>query len=144
MKVEIRTELSLPKITHLFALVAEKPRDASRFPAVVKKAIEDARFEGRTEESITVLGGTPRKVTLLGMGKEEAITPRALRAAIQSIAKIARRHRDTHIAVIAPRKLSGRSTAELVRFVADYLAASDYKYDVYLTTRKDAKRGTCC
>src|SRR5262249_37663834 len=43
-------------------------------------------------------------------------------------------HRDTNIAVVAP--FDSIST----RVVAEYLAAADYKYDAYITVKKEDKR----
>jgi leucyl aminopeptidase len=135
MKVDISREPKLSKIDHVFALVPEKPRstDAS-YPPAVRKAIDDSKFEGRTDESITILSGEPRKITLVGVGKEDAVTIRTLRQGLFTIAKIAKKHRDTNIGVVAP--FASIST----RVVADYLAASDYKYDAYITVKKEEKR----
>jgi len=134
MKVEITREPKLSKIDHLFALVAESPRAAGGYPDPVRKAIDDAGFSGRSDESITLLAGEPRKITLIGVGKSDAVNIRTIRQALYAIAKTAKKHRDTKIAVVAP--FDGVST----RTVADYLAASDYKYDAYITVKKDEKR----
>ena len=142
MRVDIRNEPKLTKATHLFALITEKPRDLAHYPDAVRKAIEDAGFIGRSDESITVLADTPKKVTLIGLGKPDAVTPRAIRAAIHAIAKTARRQRDGQIAVVAPRTIQGREAEETTHFFADYLAASDYRLDRYHTTEKDEKRPT--
>ena len=133
MKVEILSQPKLSKIDHLFALVAEKPR-SGEYPPVVRKAIDDSKFDGRADESITVLAEEPRKITLIGVGKEDAVTIRAIRQGFYTLAKIARKHRETNIAVVAPfAKISTRVAAE-------YLAASDYKYDAYITQKKEEKR----
>jgi leucyl aminopeptidase len=135
MKVDISREPKLTKIDHVFALVPEKPRGADApYPPAVRKAIDDSKFDGRTDESITILSGEPWKITLVGVGKEDAVTIRTLRQGLFTIAKIAKKHRDTNIGVAAP--FASIST----RVVADYLAASDYKYDAYITVKKEEKR----
>jgi leucyl aminopeptidase len=135
MKVDISREPKLSKIDHVFALVPEKPRsvDAS-YPPAVRKAIDDSKFEGRADESITILSGEPRKITLVGVGKEDAVSIRTLRQGLFTIAKIAKKHRDTNIGVVVP--FASIST----RVVADYLAAADYKYDAYITVKQEEKR----
>jgi leucyl aminopeptidase len=135
MKVDISREPKLSKIDHVFALVPEKPRsvDASYLPAV-RKAIDDSKFGGRADESITILSGEPRKITLVGVGKEDAVSIRTLRQGLFTIAKIAKKHRDTNIGVVVP--FASIST----RVVADYLAAADYKYDAYITVKQEEKR----
>ena len=68
MNVDIQKELKLSKIDHLFVALAEKDKDAE-LPAVVartiRKAIDGARFEGRADDSITILADEPRKITLM-------------------------------------------------------------------------------
>jgi leucyl aminopeptidase len=135
MKVDISREPKLSKIDHVFALVPEKPRGADGvYPPAVRKAIDDSKFDGRADESITILSTEPRKITLVGVGKEDAVTIRTLRQGLFTIAKIAKKHRDTNIGVVVP--FASIST----RIVADYLAAADYKYDAYITVKKEDKR----
>ena len=90
MNVDIQKELKLSKIDHLFVALAEKDKDAE-LPALVaktiRKAIDGARFEGRADESITILADEPRKITLMGLGKKDQLTLRGIRAALYSIAK---------------------------------------------------------
>jgi leucyl aminopeptidase len=143
MNVEIVREPKLSRIDHLFLLLAEKPREASVPPflaELARKVTVDARFEGRSEEQITIVAGEPRKITLIGLGKEEALTIRAARAALYAVAKIAKRTRDARIAVHLPYVLKGLDANATTRLIADYLAAADYKYDVYQTQKKDEKR----
>jgi len=134
MKVEITREPKLSKIDHLFALVSEKPRSGDDYPAAVRAAIDDANFDGRADESITILANEPKKITLIGVGKPDAVNIRSIRQALYAAAKIAKKHRSTNIAVVAP--FANVST----RVIADYLAASDYKYDAYITVKKEDKR----
>jgi leucyl aminopeptidase len=143
MNVEIAREPKLSKIDHLFLLLAEKPREAGLPPAIAElanKATVDARFEGRSDEQITILSGEPRKITLIGLGKQEALTIRGARAALYAVAKIAKRNRDARIAVHLPYLLPSLDANQTTRLLADNLAAADYKYDVYQTQKKDEKR----
>jgi len=140
MNVDIQKELKLSKIDHLFVALAEKDKDAE-LPAVVartiRKAIDGARFEGRADDSITILADEPRKITLMGLGKKDQLTLRGVRAALYSIAKNAKKQRDGHIAVVVPYTVGGLDAAEMTRVVADYLAQGDYKYDEYITVKKN-------
>ena len=138
MKVEIVREAKLSKIDHLFVVLAEgvKP-EATAVSELVEKAIGDAGFVGRGEESITILAGTPRKLTLIGIGKK--VTVRAVRTAIYAIGKIARKQRDKRIAVSVPLTIPGFEPDFATRMIADALGAADYRYDAYITVRKDEK-----
>jgi leucyl aminopeptidase len=141
MQVEISREPKWSKVDHLFVLLAENskaPRDA-QVPKAVAKAIADSGFGGRSDESITLLADEPRKVTLIGLGKEDALSLRGLRGALFSIARIAKRQRDASIAVVCPYSLPKASDDETLFLLADYLAAADYKYDAYLTKSKSDK-----
>src|ERR1051325_2017266 len=143
MNVEITREPKLSKIDHLFLLLAEKPREAELPANIVdtaRKAMVDARFEGRSDEQITILAGEPRKITFIGLGKQDALTIRGARAALYAAAKIAKRNRDARIAVHLPYLLPNLDAAQTTRLLADYLRAADYKYDVYQTQKKDEKR----
>jgi leucyl aminopeptidase len=141
MQVEISREPKWSKVDHLFILLPEKakvPRDLP-LPKAALKAISDSGFEGRSDETLTLLADEPRKVSLIGLGKEDALCLRILRAALFTVAKIARRQRDKSIAVINPHTLPKRSVEDTIRLTADYLSQADYKYDVYLTTTKNEK-----
>jgi leucyl aminopeptidase len=143
MKVEISREPKLSKIDHLFLLIPEKVRPLPLMPAIraiADKAIADARFEGRSDESITILLGEPRKVTLIGLGKAESISIRSLRAALYAIGKTAKKQRDTHIAVAVAHVLGNGDAATTTRIAGDFLAQADYKYDQYVTVKKEEKR----
>src|SRR5262249_3552199 len=100
---------------------------------------KDAGFEGRSDESITILNGTPRKLTLIGIGKKVSV--RAVRGAIYAIGKIAKKQRDKKIAVSVPLTIPDFDDVFATRYLADVLAAADYKYDAYITTKKDEKAG---
>ncbi|HEX8410777.1 MAG TPA: leucyl aminopeptidase [Thermoanaerobaculia bacterium] len=138
MQVDIAREPKLSKTDHLFVLLAEGKHDVP-LPAV-QKAIKDAKFEGRAEESITILAGEPRKLTLIGLGKHAALNLRGARAAITTAGRIAKKHRDANIAVLFPYTLPDMSEDGTTLALADALAQSDYKYDPYITVRKEQKR----
>jgi leucyl aminopeptidase len=142
MKVEISRNPKLSKVDHLFVLVAEKSRDFDFAPgvaSVVRKAIDDARFGGRSDESITILTDAPRKLTLIGLGKPETLSIRGIRAGLYAVAKTARKHREKNIAVVVTHGLPKLDAAESVRVLAELLAAADYKYDAYITVAQDKK-----
>jgi leucyl aminopeptidase len=127
------------KHDHLFVLLAEGKLDVE-VPESVAGAIQEARFEGRGDESLTILAKDPRKITLIGLGKHDALTHRGMRAAVTAAGRIAKKQRDAKIAVLFPYTLPGRSNDETALAVADALAQSDYKYDAYITQKKEQKK----
>jgi len=139
MQVLISRDLKPSKVDHLFVLLAEGKRDAE-LPDSVRKAISGSKFEGRAEEVYTLLAGQPRKVTLIGIGKRDAITHRNIRAAIMTAGRTAKRQRDPKIALMFPYTLPGMNENETALAIADALAQSDYKYDSYITVKKDPKK----
>jgi leucyl aminopeptidase len=145
VQVEINREPKLSKIDHLFVLLAEGDKLArsaglgAPLAKIVERAIDDSRFRGRSEESITVLAEEPRKVTLVGIGKKADLTIRAARGALYAVAKTARNLRDAQIAVVFPHELPGLDASETTLLTADLLAQADYKYDAYITTKKEDK-----
>jgi leucyl aminopeptidase len=134
MEVLINSDPKLSKLDHLFVLVAEGDK-----PRPWRKAIEDSGFSGRGDEAITILNKEPRKLTLIGLGKQEKLSIRGMRAALYNAAKTAKKHRDRAIAIAFPYSLPSLSAEETVRVAADYLGQADYKYDAYITTNKDEK-----
>jgi leucyl aminopeptidase len=136
MDVSISAAPKLGKTEHLFVILAEGGKPPTTLPAAAKAAA-GARFSGRAEEAITILGDDPRKVTLVGLGKKKAISIRAMRTALYKIAKIAKAQHDRKITVVFPYELPKLSAEETTRLVADYLAAADYKYDAFVTVKKD-------
>ncbi|MEA2462288.1 MAG: leucyl aminopeptidase, partial [Acidobacteriota bacterium] len=139
MQVEITRDAKLSKIDHLFVLLAEGTRDAE-LPDVVSTAIEDAKFQGRSDESLTILAKQPRKVTLIGLGKSDALTHRAVRGAVTAAGRIAKKQRDAKIALLFPYLLPNMNADETALAIADAMAQSDYKYDAYITPKKDDKK----
>jgi leucyl aminopeptidase len=143
MQVDIVREPKLAKLDHLFVLLAEPAKDFEAPASVnktIRKTIADAGFQGRGDETITVLAGEPKKLTLIGLGKEEGLSIRGLRAALKTASGIAKKQRDTHIAVVFPYTLPHLTPEQTTRLAADYLAAADYKYATYQTQKKDDKR----
>ncbi|HET7711904.1 MAG TPA: leucyl aminopeptidase, partial [Thermoanaerobaculia bacterium] len=143
MRVDISRDPKLNKIDHLFVLLTEKAEGAEFPPAVAeiaRKATADSKFGGRADESITLLTTAPPKTTLIGLGKRDALTLRGIRAGLYNAAKTAKRHRDRSIAVVVPYLLDGMDVAATTRAITDFLSQADYKYDVYITVKKDEKR----
>ena len=130
MQVTVTREPKWTKFDHLFVLLAEGDRPPS-LPKFVHKAVERAEFVGRPDEVITILSDEPKKLTLVGIGKREALSIRVIRAAVYSVAKTAKRLRDKSISVMLPYSVVN------LELVADYLSQSDYKYDELITTKKD-------
>ncbi|HKR63124.1 MAG TPA: leucyl aminopeptidase [Thermoanaerobaculia bacterium] len=140
MQVQISRDVKVSaKVDHLFVLLAEGQLDVD-VPEAVKKAIRDAKFVGRADEALTILAGQPRKITLIGLGKHESLTHRGVRAAITAAGRTAKKHRDPKIALLFPYTLPRMSEDETALAVADALAQSDYKYDPYITVKKEQKR----
>jgi leucyl aminopeptidase len=136
MQVDLVRDAKLQKTDHLFVLLAEGKQDGV-LPDAVTAALKDSKFEGRSDESITILAGQPRKITLIGLGKRETLTHRGVRAAITGAGRIAKKHRDAKIALLFPYTLPNMDADATAFAVADALAQSDYKYTAYLTTKKD-------
>src|SRR5687767_6235090 len=138
MQVDIARDPKFSKADHLFVLLAEGRLDVD-LPADAQKVIREAGFQGRSDEAITVLNGAPKKVTLIGLGKAKALSLRGVRAGIVNVGKTARKQRDRNIAVIFPYTLPGTDEEKTTLLIADALAQSDYKYDPYITVKKDQK-----
>ena len=143
MKVEITPDPGFSGIDNLFVLLAES-EERKRLPfnkAIQKKIdrlIEQSRFAGRPDEGIAVLSEDgPRKITLVGLGKEKKINQRLLRAALHGVARIARRNHDENIAVVFPYDLPGLDELEATRWIADVLSHADYRYDPYKTAKDE-------
>ena len=139
MQIEISRDQKLTRVDHLFVLLAEQQQDIE-LPKNVKTAIESARFEGRCDESLTILAGEPRKITLIGMGKPDKLTQRSMRAAVTAAGRTAKKHRDAKIAVIFPYTLPQMDADGTALAVADALAQSDYKYAEFLSQKPDEKK----
>jgi leucyl aminopeptidase len=140
MDVSITREPKWSKVDHLFLLLPEngKPPKSVELPKGLARLIEASGFAGRSDESITLVATQPKKVTLVGLGKE-TLTIRALRAALYATGKIARKQRDNHIAVVVGSSLPNVSDDAATRIAADHLSHADYKYDAYITPKKDEK-----
>src|SRR5215467_4962743 len=116
MDVQINSDPKLSRLDHLFVLVAEGDT-----PRQWRKAIDDSGFAGRSDEAITILHKVPKKLTLVGLGKPAKLSIRGLRAALYSVAKTAKKHRDRAIGVVFAYTLPSLSAEESVRLAADYL-----------------------
>ena len=140
MNVEIAREPKLSKIDHLFVLMAEK-RDGD-LPDAIQRMAEDiktrSRFEGRSDETITVLHDAPRKVTLIGLGKDVSI--RCMKSGLATAAKIAQKQRDRHIAVAIAGGLPDTDAETSTKMIASLLAHADYKYETYKSEKNGEKR----
>src|SRR5436305_5629886 len=131
MDVSLNKEPKWSKIDHLFVLLAED--DKPNLTKSINKLVDGSGFKGNSDETITLLANEPRKVTLMGLGKSDAITLRLIRTAFYAIGKLARKQRDRSIAVAMPYPVAD------VGVLVDYLSQSDYKYDSYITTKKDGQ-----
>jgi leucyl aminopeptidase len=141
MDVTLTRQPKWSKIDHLFVLLAENDKRAPELPLgkSIQKAIDGSGFTGRTDEAITLLADEPRKMTLIGLGKRDALSIRVVRGALYSIGKTAKRSRDRSIAVALPYTIPRLDAAETTRLVAEQLSQADYKYDAFITVKKDEK-----
>ncbi|HVT02053.1 MAG TPA: leucyl aminopeptidase [Thermoanaerobaculia bacterium] len=143
MHVEINREPKLSRIDNLFVLITQSDKHklslGGDLQKLVSRAIEEAEFEGRPDESVTLIGKDPKRITLIGIGPLDKITLRSLRAALLSVAKLARKNRQKSIAVTFPYSIAGLTPRQLTRSLADLLGNSDYKYDAYLSPKPDEK-----
>jgi leucyl aminopeptidase len=137
MDVTITREPKVAKADHLFVLIAENSKPDVAVAAQAMKAISDAGFTGKAEESLTTVAGEPKKITLLGIGKQDALTIRILRTALYSIAKTAKKQRDRNIVVVLPYSVPKLDADETTRVAAAALSGGDYKYDTYITKKED-------
>ncbi len=137
MDVTITREPKIAKADHLFVLIAENSKPDVAVAAQAMKAIADAGFTGKAEDSLTTVAGEPKKITLIGIGKQDALTIRILRTALYSIAKMARKQRDRNIVVVLPYSVPKLDADETTRIAAAALSGSDYKYDTYITKKED-------
>jgi leucyl aminopeptidase len=147
VQIEINREPKIAKLDHLFVLLAETDAKQTRalglaesLTTIITDAITRAKFEGRSDESITILSDSPKKLTLIGIGDEAKLTLRGVRAQLHAIGKIAKKQRDASIAVAFPYSLPGLDESATTRAIGDYLAQADYKYDVYLSAPKDEQK----
>src|SRR6476660_41637 len=99
MHVELIREVKLSKLDHLFIIIAEKGDLALAGPvrALAEDVLKRSRFEGRSEETISVLAGEPHKITLIGLWKAESFNLRGLKTALGIVAKTAQKQRDRKI-----------------------------------------------
>ena len=144
MHVELNASPSWKTIDHLFIVAAEGAKLDPGLPLpdpisdLVRRTFERCGFEGRSDELITIATDLkPRKITLVGIGKEEHISTRSVRAALRVIAKTAGRSRDSKIAIYFSYHLPNLDEERSVRLLVDLVQHSDYRYSPYITVRKD-------
>lgn len=144
MQVELSPKPKLSKLDNVFVLLPQR-KSKKEFHGLpdelakpVEKAARQAGFSGRTDETLSFLPESgPRKVTLIGLGKDCELASSRLRSAIYLIAKTARKGRDTRIAVFFPWETVGLDPYFSTRLLADLLTHSDYRYDAYITVREE-------
>ena len=145
MHVEITREPKLSRLDHLFVIVLEKG-DLLQLGEPIRRIAEGVMkrsgFDGRADESITVLESEPRKITLVGAGKPDAFSIRALKTALTTVAKIAQKQRDQRIAVAVAASLPDHEAEAATRLTASLLAQADYTYDAFKTekTKEEKQR----
>ena len=138
VQITLSNDPKLSKIGNLFILLPEgetKPEVPfdKKLRERIHQAISRSGFTGRSEESVSLLGeGDPAKITLVGLGKSDAVSRRSLRAALYGVAKSARRNRDSSIALFSPVVLES-DLHDTTLFLLDRLANSDYRYGAYKT-----------
>ncbi|MEA2237385.1 MAG: leucyl aminopeptidase [Thermoanaerobaculia bacterium] len=137
MDVTITRDPKVANADHLFVLIAENGHPDVAVAAQAMKAIGNAGFTGKADESLSTVAGEPKKITLLGIGKQEELTIRVLRAALYSVAKMAKKQRDRHIIVVLPYIVKNLDADGTTRVAAAALSGSDYKYDTYITKKDD-------
>src|SRR4051794_13542364 len=112
MHVDISRDLKFSKLDHLFVLLGEGKHDQLGLPESIGTLVRDAAFDGRSEVAITLLSGEPRKVTLIGLGKTDALSIRAMRGAIGAVGRTAKKQRDKTIGVIFPYPIANLDDAQ--------------------------------
>src|SRR5207248_7504047 len=133
MQVVIARDPKLSKIDHLFVVLAESSRPELPLSSkALSTLIDGSGFVGRSDETITAVGDEPKKITLVGAGKEESLSSRGVRAALYKIGKIAKAQRDGAIAVVVPYVIPKLTAVETTRLLAIELSQIDYKYDAYI------------
>lgn len=141
VNVTIQPEAKLSKTDNLFVLLTEQSQSPLHLPddvtERVRHAIESSKFQGRDEELISVLSDSPRKITLIGLGKSERLSHRVVRAALARMSKVAKSNRDGKIAIAFPYTLPGLDAADTMRQLADFVSHADYRYATYLTMERE-------
>src|SRR5258707_2142598 len=133
MDVTLNPEPKWSKVDHLFVLLAENDKSPKNLGKSIQQLIDGSGFKVNSDETITLLASEPRKVTLMDLGKRDAVTLRLIRTALYAIGKLARKQRDRSIAVAMPYTIAE------VGVIADFLSQSDYKYDSYITTKRNGQ-----
>jgi leucyl aminopeptidase len=143
MHVEITHEPKSSKLDHLFVIVTEKGdllQLAEPIRRIAEGVVKRSGFDGRADEAITLLESEPRKITLVGAGKPDAFSIRALKTALTTVAKTAQKQRDQRIAVAVAASLPDHEAEAATRLTASLLAHADYKYDAFKTEEKKEEK----
>jgi len=126
------------RLDHVFFLVAEDDTAySSGLPPELSRSFDRIRqqsgFAGKSDESVTAFVDIPRKITLTGLGKRNALSARSLKVALYAMAKTARKSKDRTIALVFPYQLPHLSREETLRLLVDLTSHSDYRYDNHKT-----------
>lgn len=139
MQVTLSNEPKLRKIGNLFLLIPEgETKPELPFDRKVRDRIHQAigrsGFTGRSEQAISLLlDGETTKITLIGLGKKAKVTRRSAKAALQVVAKTAKKNRDASIAIFFPVVFADSDAADTTLYLLDRIAHSDYKFQAYKT-----------
>ena len=142
MHVDINRDPKLAKSDHLFVFLAEGDREPDVAPALRKlvgEAVRDAGFSGRGDESVTLATKEPKRTTLIGVGKRDALSLRTMKSSLYQVGKLARKQRSENIVVIWPYTIPGHDAESTLRLAADLLSHVDYKYADFITVKVDDK-----
>jgi leucyl aminopeptidase len=149
LHVTISRDLKLAGLENLYVFLAEGRKPKLDLPADLNKTLQStirtSGFQGRRDETVSVLAGSPKRLTLVGLGDAKKLSHKAIRAAIRSIGVSAGRNRESKVAVVFPYNLPGNDALFSCRLVADLIANADYRYDRFITKKKDdAPRKLSC
>jgi hypothetical protein len=135
MQVEISRDRNCSKIDHLFVLLAE----GKSTPNCRRRCGSDPRVEVRGARRRRCSRFSPAAAQGDADRVREARRPHAARRArgITTAGRTAKKHRDAKIALLFPYTLPRMNADETALIVADILAQSDYKYDPFITVKKD-------
>ena len=145
MDIQIRRKPALSKSQHLYMFLPEgaDPSSLGVSADLIELAsdlISRSDFSGRAEQSISSILDNRRRITLIGLGKIDKLTRRVMRIAVRALGKSAQRNRDTSIVIAAPLLLDPSDPVRELRWLADQVAHSDYRYTNYLGEEEKKKR----
>ena len=89
MHVTISRELKLAGLENVYVFLSEgrKPKldVPSEFNKVLQSTIRTSGFTGRKDETVSVLAGTPKRLTLVGLGDAKKLSHKAIRAIVRTV-----------------------------------------------------------